>query len=224
MHQVFISYSTADAARADELCALVEASGISCWIAPRDIAPAGEWAGALEQAISDVKTVLLVFSVAANESPQVLREIALAVEKRKWLVAWRIDDCKPTGSMKYFLTTVQWADGSGGVKSFPVSIVNPPPSWWPRGMGAALALAAGLSLGTDLYVRGFAPGYPPLPAVAWLIVLAFWWTVAMFGWRRFEWWQHWKGKREYAQLLQKTGGSDRGPDDPPRARGAAGGG
>jgi hypothetical protein len=35
----FISYSSKDKAAADATCAVLEASGVRCWIAPRDIRP-----------------------------------------------------------------------------------------------------------------------------------------------------------------------------------------
>ena len=40
----FISYSHRDRLAADAACAGLEAAGIRCWIAPRDIAPGKEWA------------------------------------------------------------------------------------------------------------------------------------------------------------------------------------
>jgi hypothetical protein len=33
----FISYASADQTLAMEVCALVEARGVSCWVAPRDV-------------------------------------------------------------------------------------------------------------------------------------------------------------------------------------------
>ena len=36
-HDVFVSYSHHDKAQADAVCATLEAKGIRCWIAPRDV-------------------------------------------------------------------------------------------------------------------------------------------------------------------------------------------
>jgi len=36
---IFISHSSADCAAAEQICAYLEATGLSCWIAPRDIPP-----------------------------------------------------------------------------------------------------------------------------------------------------------------------------------------
>jgi TIR domain len=35
--KIFISYASQDAAVAERLCAALEASGLPCWIAPRDV-------------------------------------------------------------------------------------------------------------------------------------------------------------------------------------------
>ena len=40
---VFISHATEDQATAAEVCALLEARGIPCWIAPRDVAAGVVW-------------------------------------------------------------------------------------------------------------------------------------------------------------------------------------
>lgn len=42
-HDVFISYSSKDKPVADATVAVLEANGIRCWIAPRDIRPGADW-------------------------------------------------------------------------------------------------------------------------------------------------------------------------------------
>jgi hypothetical protein len=41
---VFISYASADAAVVQKVCAALEAAGILCWIAPRDVVPGTRYA------------------------------------------------------------------------------------------------------------------------------------------------------------------------------------
>jgi hypothetical protein len=48
---VFISYSTKDKLAADATCAALEAAGVRCWIAPRDIMPGAEWGAAIVKAL-----------------------------------------------------------------------------------------------------------------------------------------------------------------------------
>ena len=44
MRDVFVSYATEDRSTAEAVCAALEASGLRCWIAPRDIHPGSVWA------------------------------------------------------------------------------------------------------------------------------------------------------------------------------------
>src|SRR5215470_7055247 len=67
-HDVFISYSGEDKLAADAACATLEAAGIRCWIAPRDILPGAEWGEAIVDAIDRSEVLLLIFSTNANES------------------------------------------------------------------------------------------------------------------------------------------------------------
>jgi hypothetical protein len=107
---VFISYSSVDKAIADDVCAALEAAGIRCWIAPRNILASKTWSGAIVEAIDNSRAMVLVFSAAANKSKQIHREVDSAIDKNIPLVPMRIEDVRPTGPMAYFLRTVQWLD------------------------------------------------------------------------------------------------------------------
>ena len=109
-HEVFISYSQPDQACAYELVARVEAQGIGCWIAPRDIAPSADWAAAIIDAISKASTMVLVFSAGSNESPQVRREVERAVHKNLSILPFRIENVLPSKSLEYFLSAQHWLD------------------------------------------------------------------------------------------------------------------
>ncbi len=109
-HDVFISYSSYDKTIADAICSKLENSHIRCWIAPRDILPGKEYGEAIIEAIIDCRILLLVFSVHANESPQVRREIERAVSKGKVIIPFRIEDILPTKSMEYALSNTHWLD------------------------------------------------------------------------------------------------------------------
>ena len=56
---VFISYSQPDHTCAFELVARLEAEGINCWVAPRDIAPSADWAAEIMDAISSARVMIL---------------------------------------------------------------------------------------------------------------------------------------------------------------------
>lgn len=109
-HDAFISYSTRDKAVADATCAAVEASGICCWMAPRDIAPGAEWGEAIIEGINQCRVMILIFSENANNSPQIRREVERAVSKGIPIIPLRIQDIAPAHSLEYFIGTVQWLD------------------------------------------------------------------------------------------------------------------
>lgn len=110
MSHVFVSYSKADQDCAFELVERLEAQGVSCWIAPRDIAPAADWAAEIIDAIAAAHLMVLVFSSASNESPQVRREIERAVHKQVRILPFRIEDVMPCKSLEYFLSSQHWLD------------------------------------------------------------------------------------------------------------------
>lgn len=109
-HDIFISYSTKDKPTADAACATLEAAGIRCWIAPRDILPGMEWGDAIIRAINNCRAMVLVFSSNANESLQIRREVERAVSKGVPVIPLRIEDIAPTHSLEYFIGTVHWLD------------------------------------------------------------------------------------------------------------------
>jgi flagellar biosynthesis GTPase FlhF len=109
-YDVFICHSTKDKLIADAACAALEARRISCWIAPRDILPSVEWGEAIVNAIVECKVIVLIFSLNANESADVRREINLSIGEQKVLVPFRIEDVQPTGSIKYAVSNRHWLD------------------------------------------------------------------------------------------------------------------
>jgi hypothetical protein len=107
---VFVSYSQADRDAAMGLVAWLETHGIECWVAPRDISPAADWAEEIVDAIAAARVMVLVFSSSANASPQVRREVERAVHKGTAILLVRIEDVLPTKSLEYFLNTQHWLD------------------------------------------------------------------------------------------------------------------
>ena len=107
---VFISYSQADQAIAHEMAARIEGQGVSCWIAPRDIAPSSDWAAEIIDAISTARIMVLVFSASSNDSPQVRREVERAVHKGLTILPFRIEEVLPSKSLEYFLSAQHWMD------------------------------------------------------------------------------------------------------------------
>lgn len=107
---VFISYSSIDKSKADVVCRSLEAAGILCWIAPRDIDPGMEWADAIVAALDRTQITLLIFSAHSNASKQVGREISLTFEKSKRVFPVRTENVQPKGQLEFFLKNVHWLD------------------------------------------------------------------------------------------------------------------
>jgi len=108
--EVFVSYSQPDIDVARELVSRVEAHGIECWIAPRDV-PGADWFRAIINAIATARVVVLVFSASANCSPQVRCEVKLAEDRGVRVLPFRIADVAPSKTFEYcFLRSQPWVD------------------------------------------------------------------------------------------------------------------
>lgn len=107
---VFVSYSQADREPAFGIVGHVESSGIECWIAPRDVTPAADWAAEIVEAIAAARVMVLVFSSNTNDSPQVRREVERAVHHRVIVLPFRIENVLPSHSLEYFLSSQHWLD------------------------------------------------------------------------------------------------------------------
>jgi predicted ATPase len=109
-HDVFISYSSKDRARADAICAALEGDGVSCWIAPRDGTPGVSYAKFLVDAITASRIVVLVFSRNANRSEAVLNELEIAFSHGIPVLPLRIENVQPTDSAEFYLKRRHWFD------------------------------------------------------------------------------------------------------------------
>ena len=109
-HDVFISYSQHDKPQADAICAGLEARGIRCWIAPRDVVPGSDYAESILDGIEGAKALVIVFSDNANKSAHLKKEVERAVNKGVSIIPVRIEDVAPSRSMEYFISTQHWLD------------------------------------------------------------------------------------------------------------------
>jgi hypothetical protein len=109
-HDVFICHSAKDKTTADAVCAMLESSGIRCWIAPRDVTAGMEWSECIIDAIEECRVMVLVFTTNANESPQIRREVERAVNRGVAILPMRIEDILPGRALEYFIGNVHWLD------------------------------------------------------------------------------------------------------------------
>jgi len=113
-YSAFISYATADKAKAEEICAYLEGRGLRCWIAPRDVRAGREYANEIINAIERAPVLVLVLSAAANESKFVRREVERAVTKGDPVIPVRIENVMPSTALELFVSATHWIDAWSG--------------------------------------------------------------------------------------------------------------
>ncbi len=156
---VFISYASKDKIVADAVCARLEAAGIRCWIAPRDIVPGTSYGEAIMDAIHGAKVMVLVFSSSANASGHIPKEVERAVSNGVAILPFRIEDVAPGKSLDYFIGSVHWLDAmtppmEQHLDSLAATVHKLIPS---NAAGRATGTSpAGMSDGTVMWQRGAA--------------------------------------------------------------------
>jgi formylglycine-generating enzyme required for sulfatase activity len=84
--RIFISHHGSRHLEAEQLCAFLETRGHPCWMAPRDIRPGRDWAGAILDGIDGSSVMLVLESREAFLSGHVDREVSYAVSRGKPIV------------------------------------------------------------------------------------------------------------------------------------------
>lgn len=108
MKDVFVSYTACDKYIAYSIVNHLEAKGISCFIAPRDIDAGKAYASNIVKALDRCKLVLLVASNAINSSEHVLNEVDVIIEKKKDILPVFIEDFEMNDDFRYYLGRKQW--------------------------------------------------------------------------------------------------------------------
>lgn len=108
MPEVFISHSSINREMASAVKAELIAHGISCWMAPDDIALGQTWEDAIAEAISVATAFVLLWSSNSQASSQVKRELSLAASQQKLIIPLKLDDNVPSGAFAYYLTNTHW--------------------------------------------------------------------------------------------------------------------
>ena len=111
---VFLSHASHDRAIAVALAASLEARGISCWMAPRDVLPGTLYAEAIVRAITDSRLLVLVLSEHALASSHVGKELERASSKKRPIIALKLDAAPLTPAFEYFLSESQWIEVAAG--------------------------------------------------------------------------------------------------------------
>jgi hypothetical protein len=107
---VFISHSSKDSPIARTICDFLESRQVQCWMAPRDISPGEEWGDSILRGIQTCRIMVLIFSKSANDSGPVRSEVDRAVNARKVLIPFRIENVAPTGAMEFHIGRRHWLE------------------------------------------------------------------------------------------------------------------
>ncbi len=110
---VFLSHSSADAPLAAQLCDRLEAQGVSCWLAPRDVIPGRPYAEECVRGIEQSASFILLASVNAISSVQVLSEVEQAHKRNKPLYTIMVGKPKVTEELDYYISRLHWIEYTG---------------------------------------------------------------------------------------------------------------
>jgi tetratricopeptide (TPR) repeat protein len=92
-----------DEASAADICVRLERSGISCWMASRDVLGGANRPSQISQTLRKVRAAVLVFSEHANADNHVRREVTLAHNRNIPLIPVRIDNARPASDLSFFV-------------------------------------------------------------------------------------------------------------------------
>ncbi|MEO8440705.1 MAG: TIR domain-containing protein [Spartobacteria bacterium] len=110
MKKVFISHSSVDKEIADEVCHFLEANGLVCWIAPRDVIPGKNYGAAIIDAIDQCGVFVLILSSQSNQSGQVVREVERAASSNSVIIPLRVELVAPSRDLEFYVSSSHWLD------------------------------------------------------------------------------------------------------------------
>jgi TolB-like protein len=109
MSDIFISYSSKDKEKADQLSELLASAGLSVWIDQSGIDVATSWSKEIVQAIDGCKAFVVLLSPNSIISKNVVREVSLAYEKNKKILPLDLEPVALSEDLQYHLAGIQRA-------------------------------------------------------------------------------------------------------------------
>ena len=104
---VFISYAAKDRERVAKLVEGLQQAGVSVWIDMAGIEVAAMWSKEIVSAIRECKVLLLSISPHSTESENVVKELALASERKKTIIPIYLEPAEIPETMEYQLAGIQ---------------------------------------------------------------------------------------------------------------------
>jgi TolB-like protein len=109
-HDVCISYSSKDRDRILAIAEQLRAEGVSVWIDQGGIDAASLWTAEIVKAIDGCKVLLLALSASAAESPNVVKEVSLALDRKKHILPVNLEPVEVPVALRYPLAGIQHVD------------------------------------------------------------------------------------------------------------------
>jgi predicted ATPase len=108
--QIFISYARADRGPALGLAAALEAEGLQVWIDRHSIAGGAGWNTEIVRGIKGCAVFVVLGSARAFDSPNVQRELNLAVEENRPVLPLLLEPVQAPDEVRYALAGRQWLE------------------------------------------------------------------------------------------------------------------
>ena len=107
MKEVFISYKAEEYNEAMTVKQVLEANGISCWMAPESISGGSNYASEIPRAIRECTVFVLILSEQAQQSRWVPKELDRAINCGKTVLPFMLENCPLKDDFNFYLTNVQ---------------------------------------------------------------------------------------------------------------------
>ncbi len=108
-HDIFISYSSKDKEKADQLTELLVSAGLSVWIDQSRIDIATSWSKEIVLAIDGCKAFVVLLSPNSILSKNVIKEVSLAAEQQKKILPLDLEPVSLPEDLRYHLAGIQRA-------------------------------------------------------------------------------------------------------------------
>lgn len=113
-YSAFISYASEDQKKVLEIVERLEAAGLVCWVAPRDVRPGREYPKEIIRGIEESESLVLILSSSSNKSRFVPNEVESAYRKGKLIFPFRIEEVMPSPELELLISKTHWIDAWSG--------------------------------------------------------------------------------------------------------------
>ncbi|HET9136105.1 MAG TPA: TIR domain-containing protein [Candidatus Kapabacteria bacterium] len=107
MADIFISYSSKDREKAEELSQVLASAGLSVWIDKQGIGAATSWTREIAEALDACRVFVLLLSNNSLASKNVIKELSLAAEAEKHIIPIELEPITIPTTFRYHLAGLQ---------------------------------------------------------------------------------------------------------------------